>query len=279
MTPPTTLDAALDAALETALALLPVAGRLLLLLLAAALLARAARRFLPGFGERIALDRRADQLGFGRLMARLQIERGATSLLTQLVVWGLWAGAIGLALESLGFAALSAGLARVIAFLPRALLGLGIVLGGVVLADQVERLFGRVAAGGEWAGSAALGRLLHYGIVVLGISLGAEQIGLEVSLLRGLIAIAIGGAALGIFGLLAIGLAPMMGRLMARYYLRRTLERGDTLQMAGCSGVLVQFGATGLVLKNDEGVQLIPYDVALTASFSRQRPTAQEEMQ
>lgn len=58
MIPPTTLNTALGAALETALALLPAAGRLLLLLfLAAALLARAARRFLPGFGERIALDR------------------------------------------------------------------------------------------------------------------------------------------------------------------------------------------------------------------------------
>jgi hypothetical protein len=125
----------------------------------------------------------------------------------------------------------------------------------------------RIAARGDWAGASALAKLLHYGIVLLSISLAAEQIGLEVSLLRGLIAVAVGGAALSIFGVLAVGLEPMMGRLMARYYLRRTLELGDTITLDGCTGALVQFGATGLVLRGEAGTHLIPYDIAQRATL------------
>lgn len=265
--PPTTLDATLETVSATLAQLLPVAGRLALIAIATLLLTRLARRAIPSLADKVALDVRAERLGWSRLVGRLQIEQTASQALSLLVIWGLRVGALGIALESLGFAALSSGLAHVLAFLPRVLLGALIVLGGVMAADRAEQLFIQIAARGDWAGSGALAKLLHYGIILLAISLAAEQIGLEVTLLRGLIAVAVGGAALSIFGVLGMGLEPMLGRLMARYYMRRTLELGDTITLDGCTGALVQFGATGLVLRGPAGTHLIPYDIAQRASL------------
>lgn len=276
-TPSNTISSGpLDTAIATALSLLPVLGRLALILCAAWLLARALARVVPACARRIGLDARAEQLGFGRLMTRLDAQISASDALVRLLRATVWAGALGLMMESLGFAALSGLLARALAFLPRALLALCIMLAALLLADRASDVVSRVARRGQWAGATILGRVAHAGIVLLGISLAAEQLGLAVSLLRGLIAIALGGIALAIFGLLGAGVEPMLGRLMARYYLMRSLQPGETIALAGYTGTLVQFGAVGLVLRDEAGTHLIPYDIALRAPVERRRERAEE---
>jgi hypothetical protein len=266
----------LDTVLTTALSLVPVLGRLALILCAAWLLARALARVVPVAARRIGLDAHAERLGLGRVLARLDVQMSASDALLRLLRVAVWAGALGLMMESLGFEALSALLARALAFLPRALLALCIMLAALLLAERASEVVVRVARRGEWAGAHLLGRVVHVGILLLGISLAAEQLGLAVSLLRGLIAIALGGIALAVFGLLGAGIEPMLGRLMARYYLMRSLQPGETIALAGHTGTLVQFGAVGLVLRDEEGTHLIPYDVALRTPIERRRTRAAE---
>ena len=69
--------------------------------------------------------------------------------------------------------------------------------------------------------------------------------------------------------LIALGALPIMRQLVARHYLRGMVQVGDRVAVAQHEGVLQAFGATGLVLRNDHGTVLLPYDWSLRSDMRR----------
>ncbi|NNE10881.1 MAG: mechanosensitive ion channel family protein [Ilumatobacter sp.] len=141
----------------------------------------------------------------------------------------------------------------------------GIVLGGIVLAAAIGRIVRRIVSGIEGEGFAGLvvGRIVAYAIFIVSLIYALSVLDVRIVPLIG---------ALGVGGIvLALALQGVVENLVSGVVLhsRRPFTAGDTVEIEGTLGVVLDIDARTTVLRSHDGIVVrIPNSTVVGAHIS-----------
>ncbi len=204
------------------------------------------------------VERMSHRRGVAMPLDQAEAETVVVSVTSRIVFWLVFAIFLAVATSVLGVPVISTWLQGFAAYLPRVLAAAAVLLLGV-LAGHVARILAlSAAASGGLTYARPLARTVHLGVVVVAAVIAIGELGVEVTILIVLGAIALGavlgGAALA-FGLGARG---AVSNLVACHYLARMYRVGHRVRIEGYEGPIVAIEPTAVVLQTAEGRVSIP---------------------
>lgn len=175
-----------------------------------------------------------------------------------IIFWVVFALFVLLAMNVLGLAIATEWLEGFSAYLPRVLAAAGMILIGVLVGRFVR--ISLETAGGTLGlhRSEVLGRTLQTLIVLLSVVVAVDQLGIEITLLVIILAIALaavlGSAALS-FGL---GARTAVANLISCHYLSKWYRVGQTIRIGEHEGRIAQILPSAVVLQTSAGRVYVP---------------------
>jgi hypothetical protein len=212
------------------------------------LLAIRASRMLEALLARIAGPAGAERPRFGR----------SSEALGAVVFWLVLLVFVSAAAQVLGLRTFTDWLARLLDYLPTLAAGLLIVIFGYILAGFVADLVRATTVRLAPAQRNALARIAQGATLVMAILVGADQVGIRVTWLAILAAIAIGSLLGGVTLSVSLGARGYVANLIGAHYLRQAFRVGERVRVAGFEGRILEVTPTSLVLETAGGRVSLP---------------------
>lgn len=223
----------------------------LALLLIGILAARLIRSIITGVTARIGIDALSQRVGMTELFGRFGLTAPVSVLLGQIVFAFLILFLLKLSSDVLGVTDISAGINAIIAFLPRVVVSILILLAGMLAGGLVQNtLQARLDAKGiEYAGALAG---IGYGLfMVMIITVVLSQLGIDASLLNWTVIIALATTGLTLALCLGPGLRPIAQNVVSGVYARDLFPPGTRVEFDGDSATILVVGAVATRLERD----------------------------
>lgn len=151
-------------------------------------------------------------------------------------------------------------------FLPRAVVAGLLIISGRIVATLVVAAVGRAMLKATGRQQKAVLRTLEIVIVALVALVAAGQLGIDTTVLNILVAAIAFGAALAMALLIGIGGRDTSREIAAGRALAKYLAVGDTIEVAGVQGVVVDMRATVVIVRTANG------EVVLTNTMTQSEP-------
>lgn len=195
------------------------------------------------------------------VQARLQQSRtyrATPTAISRIVFWGVLLFSFAAAVEVLRLQAVSNVVNVVVAYLPRAFLGIIIVFIGLWAGEYVRTALARTATNVGIAQADAIARIAQALVVFIAIIIAVGQIGIDstvlVTTLVTVFAATLGAAALA-FGL---GAHNTVSNIIAAHYVRKAYRVGDSVRIGKQQGRIVEITQIAVLLDTDEGRVMVP---------------------
>ncbi|WP_421999924.1 mechanosensitive ion channel family protein [Reyranella sp.] len=193
----------------------------------------------------------------GRLVDYRLSPRMLTAL-ARIVFWLTLLVFASIAARAVGLASFGYWLDRMVGHLPNLVVGILVIVLGFLLGPVVRDLTAAAMPAAGASRSLMVGRAVQVVVAVVALIVGLDQIGINVTFIVTVLAIAtaalLGGLALA-FGL---GARTYVANLIGARELGRVLEPGQIVRFGGGEGEVVGVTATTLVLATREGRLRIP---------------------
>ena len=162
------------------------------------------------------------------------------------------------ATETLGLTIVSEQISDLIAYLPRLLSALIILLIGLLFADFVRGIVKSACDSmGISSGNIISGFIFYFLFITIGLS-ALAQAGINVEILNSNITLILGGIVLAFA--LAYGFASrnILSSVLTSYYSKNKIKIGDHLKIGSSKGEVIATDTTSITLKTDDGRVIIP---------------------
>jgi hypothetical protein len=158
----------------------------------------------------------------------------------------------------LGLAMFSGWLDRIVAYLPKIVSGVFIIVAGIVLSNIARD--GVQAALGSLADSqrAFLARGAQVATLTLLAIVGFEQIGVDVTVITTVIAIVVACTLGGLSIAFGLGSRLFVSNLIGAYYLSDDLKVGERIRIDGAEGTILDITSSAVILETAEGRLTVP---------------------
>lgn len=247
----------LDQTLERLTLYLPnILGAVMLLLVGwiVAYLLQAAAVRLALLGER-ALTRMS--AGRGTPLST-RLPSASAKIFGSVIFWIVVLFFLTAATQVLGLLTFTAWLARVVDYLPTVFAGALIIIAGYLVSRLAREVVQATAVKATERQRVLIGRVVQTGILITAILVGAEQIGIKVTFLIILVAVA-GIALVGAVALaLSLGAREYVANLIGAHYLRQRYSIGQQVRVAGYEGRILELTETAVILETLEGRTSLP---------------------
>jgi small-conductance mechanosensitive channel len=241
---------------RAAIAHLPSLLGALALLLLGWLVAGWLRRLTRTLGTR--LNRGLDRVLRTDRVQRLRLSPALVRLLSNLVFWIVLLAFVTAAARVADFETLSGWLERVIAYLPKLLLGALIIGAGYMIGAIVRDLVVDALDSAGIAQRALIGRLAQAATFLAAIVIGIDQIGVDVTFVTTMIAIVLGVVLAGFSLAFGLGARRVVANLIAGHALQQQFSVGQRARIGGVEGEIVEFTPTAVLLATAEGRVNVP---------------------
>ncbi|PXY23538.1 hypothetical protein DI005_19480 [Prauserella sp. PE36] len=205
-------------ALRAVITFLPKFVVFLVILVIGWLVAKALRKLVDVVLERLHFDRAVERGGIKRALARSKYD--ASGLIAALVYYAVLLIALQMAFGVFGPNPISAMLAGIVAWLPRAIVAIVIVVVAAAIANAVRDLVGSALGGLSYGNFVA--RLTQVFIIALGVIAALNQIGVATAVTTPVLVAVLATAG----GILVVGLGGGMVRPMQQRW-ERWLNRAE----------------------------------------------------
>ena len=240
----------------TVIAYLPSLLGALVLLLVGWIVARLLRAGFVKLGD--GVNRLLDRFLRAGSLARMRLSTRALSLIGNVAFWIVILFFINAATEAAQLHAFSAWLDRVVAFLPTLFAGGLIMLMGYLLSALVRDLVSATVASSGFGQGQVLGAIVQGVIFLTGLVIGIDQIGVDITFLVTIVAIAI-GAVLGSLSLaFGLGARSFVSNIIGAHYLQQQMQAGQMARVGQYEGEILEITSTSVVLVTAEGRTTIP---------------------
>ena len=198
-----------------------------------------------------------------------------STLLGGIAYWTVMVVVLAVVADTLGLVAASVWLEALAGYLPRLMGAVAIVIvgfiGSIVAREVIEMAAGSI---GLDPGENLL-RFVRFLIVAVAFLLAAGQLGVDVSIISGLLMVIAGGVLLSAALAFGLGARASVSNILASHYLRKSFSEGEYVEIAGHRGRIIQVTATAVVLESDEGRVVVPagiFNEQITVSGQKQNP-------
>lgn len=254
------LTSAFDAFAERAVHYLPSIAGAFVLLLIGWVVARLLRAL--AVRAAVVVDRALARLtSTSSNMPRSKLPASSARVLGSLVYWLVLLFFITAATQVLGLDAFTAWLAGVVNYVPTLFSGALIIGAGFLLSRLARDL---VVATSQVSGTRQrelLGRTVQAIILVTALLVGADQIGIKVTFLVIVAAVAGGTVAISVALALSLGARSYVANLIGGHHFRHSFSVGQTVRVAGHEGRILDLTPVSVVLETEEGRVTLPAKV------------------
>jgi small-conductance mechanosensitive channel len=245
------LAQAFQGLLDSIIAAAPKVAVGLMLVVLGFLVAKAIEVVLRFVLTRVRFDSLMEKAGIDKMLQRVGVRQQLNLFLPRLVYFLTLFILAKTAADAMGLLAISDAIGAFFAYLPNIVAALLLLILGTSLAQFAGNTVTEAArnAGIDFAPS--LGKLVS-GLIVFVVSMMAiAQLKIDTNIVRIVTSFILGGAALA-FGIsFGLGTRDIVRNITAGFYLRKFLEIGRPLEIAGQSGTLKGITATHTLLEDD----------------------------
>jgi len=203
----------------------------LLILALGVLIARLVRGLTARFFVAVRLDRLADRLHVGDFLARGDVRFTAAEILATTVYWLVLLFSLELLGVVLGLDAMASFFAQVLAYVPRIVGALVIIVVGLFVSSIFGGAVQVAASNARFPAAAPLGQAVKFLVTFFAFVMALQQLDIPTQLLVGTLLIVVAATALGLalaFGLGGRGLAEESLRNWAKKNNKRNLSSQET---------------------------------------------------
>lgn len=186
------------------------------------------------------------------------ISSASATLVGEIVFWVVLLVAVSLASGVAGFSALSAWLAQITIHLPNLVAGLAILVVGYFLGVYVREQIAPQNDDKLTRRHRSLGKAAQVAVVAVALIVGLDQVGIDVTLLVALVAVAIAALLAGLSMAFALGARRHVSNLVGIQSARRSLAVGMRVRIGDEEGEILEFTSTQLALETDAGKTFLP---------------------
>lgn len=191
-------------------------------------------------------------------LANARLSTGAAATIGELAFWTVIFITIVISLRSAGFNAVAGWLGQIVEQLPNLLVGTAIIFVGYILSGLVGEQVAESARSAKARQSALLGKLAQVAIFITALIIGLDQIGVQVTFLVALFAIAIGAVFIGFSIAFGLGAQDYVSNLIGSRVARRELIAGHRVRIGNLEGELLEITPTHIAIDTENGRTLIP---------------------
>jgi small-conductance mechanosensitive channel len=148
---------------------------------------------------------------------------------------------------------LAAASARLLTGLPDLLVGLVVLVLGWALAVAVRTVVGRVLGRIQPTAAEVLSGVAFWSVLVLTVIVAADQVGIQIGVLRQLLLLLVAGAVVAVALALGLGSRDAVAAVVAGRHSERIVGVGDEVEVAGHRGVVTACGQASLRLRTAAG--------------------------
>jgi small-conductance mechanosensitive channel len=219
-----------------------------------ALLARAVvSRLLGG-----ALSLIARQPRLGRALERSRLGPEFARLVSRVVFWFILTLFVAAAVERLQLTIAAALVTAFAVWLPRVLVALVIVFGGIIAGQVAHAAVNRAAGAAGVAQAGLLARSVQVILLFFAIVTAADQVGIQSTLLTVVVATAVGAVLGGATLAFGLGSRVAVSNIVAVFYLLKTYQVGQVVRIGDVEGEIVEISQTGVFIASPAGRVLVP---------------------
>jgi len=205
-----------------------------------------------------ALTLLARQRAVGPALARSRVGPGFALLIGRVVYWFVLTLFVAAAVERLELAIAASLVSAFAAFLPRVLVGVVIVFGGIIAGQVAFPAVQRTAAAAGVPHATLLARSVQVILIFLGIVTAADHVGIQSTLLTVVVATAIGAVLGGATLAFGLGSRTVVSNIVAVFYVLKTYRVGQVVRIGDIEGPIVGITETGVLIASPEGRVLVP---------------------
>lgn len=154
--------------------------------------------------------------------------------------------------------AFSIWLNRILAFIPVVVGGVLIIAIGYVLGQFMRDVVAAAFASGGVRQSSLIARIAQTTVVLIAVVIGIDHIGIDVSFLVIIIAIALASLLGGVGMAFGIGSRDFVANVIAAHNVRQHYKPGQTILFGDVRGEILELTPTSVVLATDEGRMSVP---------------------
>jgi hypothetical protein len=252
--------------LSAIIAHLPNVIGAVLLLIAGWLLARFLRMVITRLIRTLngLLDRQLQ----GSNLHFVRVSSATEKLLGFVVFWSTNLVFVTIAVGLVGFSAAADWLNRLVVFVPSLVSGALIIISSYILGTIARHLVQHAASAADISRAPLFGLIAQVSFLIVGTVIGLGQVGVDVSFLVILLAIAFAAVLAGFSLAFGLGAKMMVQNLIAVRHLKQMVQQGQIVEIGGDRGRVLEFSSTGLVLETDQGRKLVPASLCMEQSFS-----------
>jgi Conserved TM helix/Mechanosensitive ion channel len=201
---------------------------------------------------RIRFDTLMEKAGIDKMLQRVGVRQQLNFFLPRLVYFLTLLVLAKTASDALGLTSISEAIGAFFSYLPNIIAALLLLILGTSIGQFAGQTVAEAAKNSGIEFGPALGKLVSFLIVFVVAMMAIAQLQIDTTMVRTVTSFIMGGVALA-FGLaFGLGTRDVVRNIAAGFYLRKNLEIGRPLEIAGQSGVLKGITATHAILENGD---------------------------
>ncbi len=189
---------------------------------------------------------------------RLSPSSQAVTIVGQIGFWAVLLLFITAAAEAAALPILSAWLDQIVAFMPRALAAGVVLLVGYILSGVARDAVTAPLVAAGLAQARFVGVVVQATVLAASVIIGVAQIGVDVTFLTIITAIALGSVLVSFAVAFALGARDLVANLIGIQQMRSRFVPGQTVRLDSTEGEILEFTPSAVVLDTDAGTMTIP---------------------
>jgi small-conductance mechanosensitive channel len=201
------------------------------------------------------------RLSQGRIQTAKNLSVTSTKILGSVIFWVVILFFLTAATQVLGLHTFTVWLSSLVDYLPTMFVGLLIVIAGFLVSKLAREIIEATAVNATKKQRAMFGSLVQIAILVTAIIIGAEQVGIKVTFLIILTAVAGASIVAAVALALSLGARDYVANLIGAHYLRQRYSIGQQVRLANFEGRILELTETNIILETMDGRVSIPAKV------------------
>jgi hypothetical protein len=264
-----TFSEALKSVGEQFIAIVPKIILALLLLALGIVFAHVAKRIALRLFDFIGLDKLSAKVNVDKAIRALGIVSSISKILSLLIYWLIVFMALLLVSEILSLQAVSDAIGAIVAYIPRLIGGLLILIIGLLVGRFLRDVFSKSLAQTGIIASDILGHIAQVVIVIFACIMALRQVGFDVTVITTNIAVILGVLLVSAGLAVALAVRPLLENFFVCQQLRQQLRPGDEIRFDDINGKVVRFSLTSVTVRSGENDIVIPARQLFEQRFSK----------
>jgi hypothetical protein len=206
------------------------------------------------------IDKWSEKLSETEIFGSTTVNVVLTKVILGLVKWSLILIFVLAGSGIFGLDSVSNGIQSFIAYLPRLLTALLILVAGIYLGTLVKNAINSMFKSLDITGGNIVGNIAFYLIVVFLSITAFDQAGIDTSVIKSNLTLILGSIVLSFTIAFGLGSRDVVKKLLFGFYTRKNYEVGQKIKVGKISGTVVSIDNICMTIKTNKGKVILPID-------------------